>query len=232
MFDFDLQTIAFTASVWALPVLVAITLHEAAHAWVAWKLGDDTAQQQGRVTFNPLSHIDLFGTIIMPALLLLGSGGRMMFGYAKPVPVNFARLRTPRRDMVLVAAAGPASNVLLAVLSALALYLVPFLSGDFAEWTTRNLLNSVWINLLLCLFNMLPIPPLDGGRVAVGVLPYRLAAPLARLEQSGMLIILGLVFLLPFLGRSIGVDLNVFSWVVAEPAAVMMRGLLSVLGIT
>lgn len=205
-------------SVWALPVLIAVTLHEAAHGWVASKLGDDTALMLGRVSFNPLRHVDPFGTVLMPAMLLLLSGGRVMFGFAKPVPVNFSRLRRPRRDMVLVALAGPGTNLLLATASALlfhALWLVP-LSGR--EWVGLNLANSMWINLLLCVFNMLPLPPLDGGRVAVGLLPYPLASRLARMERAGMVIILGAIFLLPWLGDHVGLDLNVFGWLVAIPA--------------
>ena len=118
----DFANIGYTLSVWAIPVLIAITFHEAAHGWVAWRLGDDTAKREGRVTFNPLKHIDPFGTIMVPIMLLLVSSGQMMFGSAKPVPVNFMRLHQPRRDMVLVAAAGPGTNLILAILSALALH--------------------------------------------------------------------------------------------------------------
>ena len=215
----NLDTILSVASVWTIPILLAITLHEAAHGWVALRLGDDTAYRLGRVTFNPFRHIDPFGTVLLPALLLFASGGRMMFGFAKPVPVNFARLRRPRRDMVLVAAAGPATNLALAVVSAALFHVVPFLSGDVARWVAENLSNSVWINLLLCVLNLLPIPPLDGGRIAVGLLPPPLAMRLARLERLGIIIILGAVFILPWIGRALGVDLNVFWWLVGGPAA-------------
>ena len=215
----NLDTILSVASVWTIPILLAITLHEAAHGWVALRLGDDTAYRLGRVTFNPFRHIDPFGTVLLPALLLFASGGRMMFGFAKPVPVNFARLRRPRRDMVLVAAAGPATNLALAVVSAALFHVVPFLSGDVARWVAENLSNSVWINLLLCVLNLLPIPPLDGGRIAVGLLPPPLAMRLARLERFGIFVILGAVFILPWIGRALGVDLNVFWWLVGAPAA-------------
>ncbi len=137
----DWPGIAFTALVWVLPVLIAVTLHEAAHGWVAWWLGDDTAYRMGRVTINPLRHIDPFGTVLLPGMMLFASAGTMMFGFAKPVPVNFAGLRQPRRDMVLVALAGPGSNLLLALLSAAAIHLLSLLSGDFFQWTGYNLVN-------------------------------------------------------------------------------------------
>ena len=210
-------------SVWAIPLLLAVTLHEAAHGWVAWRLGDDTAYRMGRVTFNPFRHIDLFGTVLLPGLLLFFSGGRMAFGFAKPVPVNFSRLGRPRRDMVLVAAAGPGTNLALAVASAALLHAVSLPDGEAREWVTRNLINSVWINLLLCVFNMLPLPPLDGGRVAVGLLPRYLAEPLARLERAGIFIILGILFILPWIGGRLGLDLHVFSWLVGVPARFLLQ---------
>ena len=227
----NLDAILSAASVWTIPVLLAITLHEAAHGWVALRLGDDTAYRLGRVTFNPLRHIDPFGTVLLPALLLFVSGGRMMFGFAKPVPVNFARLHRPRRDMVLVAAAGPATNLALAVISAALFHGVPYLSGDVALWVAENLSNSLWINLLLCVLNLLPIPPLDGGRIAVGLLPPPLAMRLARLERSGIFIILGAVFILPWIGRALGVDLNVFWWLVGAPAAYLSHLIATLVGL-
>ena len=228
---FDWNAIAFTASTWILPVLFAITLHEAAHGWVAWRLGDDTARVLGRVSFNPLRHIDPFGTVLMPALLLFASGGRMMFGFAKPVPVNFSRLRKPRRDMVLVAAAGPGSNILLAVVSALLIHGTVLFEADAQRWLQHNLVNSVWINLLLAVFNMLPVPPLDGGRVAVGLLPPELARLLARFERGGMIIILGALFILPWIGGKMGLDLNVFWWLIGGPTAYGMDLVFSLTGV-
>lgn len=228
--DFDLTTIAYTASVWVIPVIIAVTLHEAAHGWVAWRLGDDTAYQLGRVTFNPLKHIDPFGTILLPALLLLGSGGRMMFGFAKPVPVNFGRLRQPRRDMVLVALAGPASNLLIALVATALIHGAVQLDGDVREWVTINLLNTIRINILLCLFNMIPLPPLDGGRVAVGLLPAPLAIQFARLERVGFIILLAALFVLPYLGDKIGMDLNIFYWLIGAPTEYLMKLFLSLFG--
>lgn len=219
----DINAILYLASIWVLPVLIAITMHEAAHGWAAWKLGDDTAKQLGRVTFNPLVHIDRFGTIILPALLITFGG--ILFGWAKPVPVNFGRLGHPRRDMILVAAAGPSINIGLAIVSAIGLHFVQFLGPEVGEWVARNLINSINLNLLLAVFNMLPLPPLDGGRVAVGLLPYRLALPLAKLERYGLFILIGLIFILPLAGRELGFDLNIFSWLVGTPVE-FLRGLL------
>ena len=218
------------ASTLVVPVVLAVTLHEAAHGFVAYRLGDDTAWQAGRVTFNPLKHIDLFGTIILPAILLLSSSGRFMFGYAKPVPVNFRRLNRPRQDMVWVAAAGPGTNVVLAIASSLLLYGVGLMPANSAEWVATNLWNSIEFNALICVFNMLPLPPLDGGRVAVGLLPDALAFPLARLERYGMLILLMLLFVLPFVGEQTGYNLNIFRWLVIPPADAVIRFVLAITG--
>ena len=229
--SFDWAQIGFAASVWVMPVVIAITFHEAAHGWVAWRLGDPTAKILGRVTFNPLKHIDPFGTVILPALLLFGSGGRMMFGFAKPVPVDYGRLRQPRSGMVLVAVAGPASNLLLAVVAALAMHGLVAFDGDFREWVARNLVNAVYINCLLCVFNMIPLPPLDGGRVAVGLLPPVLGMRLARLERAGFAVLIAALLLLPLLGDSFGMNLNIFWWLVGGPAEYLMKLIFSALGI-
>ena len=223
--------ILLEGSVWVLPVLFAVTLHEAAHGWVAWRLGDDTAYSLGRVSFNPLRHIDPFGTVLMPAMLLLLSGGRFMFGFAKPVPVNFHRLNNPRRDMAVVAAAGPGINFAMALAAAFLIVPAAALPGTLGSWTVQNLANMVWINILLAIFNLLPLPPLDGGRIAVSVLPNSLALPLQRLERYGLLIVLGLVFLLPLIGAQLGLDLNVFGWLVVEPSRTLERIFLTMGGV-
>ena len=212
-----------------LPVLLAITLHEAAHGFVAHWLGDDTAWRLGRVSLNPFKHIDPFGTIVLPAMLLL-LRSPFLFGYAKPVPVNFGALRNPRRDMVWVAAAGPATNLLLATAAALLAHLVGFVPAGGREWVLQNLQNAIIINVVLAVFNMIPLPPLDGGRVAVGLLPNALALPLARLERYGMLILIGLIFILPLLGAQLGVNLNVLGWLLGRPVDAVIEAILRLTG--
>jgi Zn-dependent protease len=211
-------------SILALPAIFAITFHEAAHGLVAYWLGDDTAWQMGRVTFNPLRHIDPVGTILIPLLLFFTTG--FLFGYAKPVPVNFGRLHHPRRDMIFVALAGPGTNLLLALVSALLGYFLPYVPGIGQSWAHDTLIMSVNFNLLLAVFNMIPLPPLDGGRVAVGVLPDSLAFPLARLERSGIFILIGILILLPMLGETLHVNLDLFRYIILVPAS-YLRHLIS-----
>jgi Zn-dependent protease len=218
------------ATTWVLPVVFAVTFHEAAHGFVAYEFGDDTAARAGRLSLNPLNHIDPFGTVLLPAVLLL-SGTGFLFGYAKPVPVNFGRLRHPRWDTVLVALAGPLTNVLLAIASAFLAYGLYLLPHGAALWATDNIRNSIEINLLLCVFNMLPIPPLDGGRVAVGILPRALARPLARLEPYGMLILL-LLFVVSYAGVHSGLGFSLFSWLLGPPFDALYRLVAAVTGLS
>lgn len=187
-------------AVWALPILVAIILHEVAHGWVANRLGDPTAARMGRLTLNPIAHIDLFGTILIP-LMLIVARAPFLFGYAKPVPVNFYNLRNPKRDMIWVALAGPVTNLLLALGCIMALkVMLPLFSGA-AQWQNATWFNffkpilsmaqyGVEINVVLAVFNAFPIPPLDGGRVLVGLLPEPQSSMVAKIEPYGFLIII------------------------------------------
>lgn len=214
--------------------VLAITLHEAAHGYAALALGDDTARQAGRLSLNPIRHVDPVGTLLVPGILLVGqllTMGRVegMFGWAKPVPVAVWRLRQPRLGMMLVAAAGPAMNFALALLAGLLAHpaglLGALLSPDSMSWVYRFLLLSILANLVLGLFNLLPIPPLDGGRIVTGLLPRALAAPFMRLEAYGVLIVLLLVFLLPRLVEGF----DPIGWALSN---VVLRGLGLVLWLT
>ncbi len=219
----------YDISVWVIPLVIAITFHEAAHAFVARRLGDDTAWKLGRVSFNPLKHIDPFGTILLPGLLLL-SHAPFLFGYAKPVPVNFRALNHPRIDMVWVALAGPAINIALAALAAAAFHLIGLVPAGSAQWVADNLKNALIINVLLAVFNMLPLPPLDGGRVAVGLLPDVLARPLSRLEPYGMLILIAILIALPLLGAQFGQNLDFISQWICAATGFVIRLLLMLTG--
>jgi Zn-dependent protease len=188
----DFSNLVQTVLIYALPVLFAITVHEAAHGYAARHFGDNTAYMLGRITLNPLKHIDPIGTILMPLLLYFATSGAFLFGYAKPVPVQFGRLRNPKRDMIWVALAGPASNFAQAILWAIVLVLLLGLGVQerfFLEMARAGIL----VNLVMWAFNLFPLPPLDGGRILVGLLPYKQAQLVARIEPWGFFIVMGLV---------------------------------------
>ena len=223
------SAIIYTVSIWLLPVLIAVTFHEAAHGFVANFLGDETASRLGRVSLNPIRHIDPFGTILLPGLLLLAHSP-FLFGYAKPVPINFRALRNPRIGMVLVAAAGPAMNIGLAIIAALSFHLIVYLRVVAAEWVALNLKNALIINVILAVFNLFPLPPLDGGRIAVGLLPNILGKQLGRLEPYGMMILIGLLIVLPLLGSELGVDLSFVSHFISMATGAVIRVILRLTG--
>ena len=212
----------------AIPVIVAITFHEAAHGYVALHFGDSTAKDEGRVTLNPIKHIDPFGTVLLPAVLYFTAG--FLFGYAKPVPVKFGNLRNPRWDMIWVAIAGPAMNITLAVISAILLR-IALTQGQTSESPfVQVLMSSVYLNAILAVFNMLPLPPLDGSKVLAPFLPIGLARPYLAFERFGMVILLLLVFIFPMLAQRSGIDFDVLGLLVLEPAQAVVRAILSVVG--
>ncbi|WP_310567347.1 site-2 protease family protein [Hydrogenophaga sp.] len=188
----DFAQIVQTVALYALPVLFAITVHEAAHGYAARHYGDNTAHMLGRITLNPLKHIDPVGTIAMPLMLYFATGGAFLFGYAKPVPVNFGRLRNPKKDMVWVALAGPGANLVQAVLWTLALYLLIAL-GVNERFFTEMCKAGLLVNLVMFAFNLFPLPPLDGGRILVGLLPQPLAWQVSRIEPWGFFVVMALV---------------------------------------
>lgn len=188
----DFAQIIQTVAIYAIPVLFAITVHEAAHGYAARHYGDNTAYMLGRITLNPLKHIDPLGTIAMPLLLYFATSGAFLFGYAKPVPVNFGRLRHPKRDMIWVALAGPGANLVQAVLWVVLGYLM-VAAGVEERFFLEMARAGLMVNLVMFAFNLFPLPPLDGGRILVGLLPMRAAIGLSRVEPYGFFIVLALV---------------------------------------
>jgi Zn-dependent protease len=195
----------FQIATWLIPLVIAIVFHEVSHGLVARSLGDPTAEERGRLSFNPIRHVDPFGTVILPLLLAISHAP--IFGWAKPVPVNYRRLRHPRRDMVLVALAGPGMNLLLAIVGAVALAATLSFSSDPNSLATMliagNAINFVLINLFLAVFNLLPIPPFDGGHVVQGLLPPSAAAAFARIGRYSLLVLIVLLLVLPALGINV-----------------------------
>ncbi|CAN5224198.1 site-2 protease family protein [soil metagenome] len=195
------DNVVYQIAVWVIPLVIAIVFHEVAHGYVAWLLGDRTAQRLGRLTLNPIRHVDPIGTVIVPLMLAIAHAP--IFGWAKPVPVIPSRMRNPQLDMALVAMAGPASNLLLGFVAALGIALVAVMQGGvlpeagIAGFLVENLFNFLLINVFLAIFNMIPLPPFDGGHVVAAVLPASLAAPYAKLGRYGLLIMLGLLVILP-----------------------------------
>ena len=212
-----------------IPIVIAITFHEAAHGYVALMCGDRTALEQGRITLNPLKHIEPVGTVILPLLLFLTTG--FMFGFAKPVPVNFNALRNPRRDMTLVAAAGPGMNLLLAFASALLLRLY-LLSGASESFVPNLLVQSVELNVPLMVFNLIPLPPLDGSKVVAPFLPWPVARRYLSLERYGTMILLLFLIVVPMIAERLGSDFDIFRWIVRIPSDIATRFILSITGLT
>lgn len=210
----------YQASTWILPVLLAITMHEVAHGFVAWHLGDDTAYKMKRVSCNPLRHIDPMGTVILPTLLII-LGAPFLFGWARPVPVAFHRLRSPRSGMILVALAGPTINFCLAIIAALLVHGIIHMPDDSQAWALFNVQHTIQLNIMLTLFNMIPLPPLDGGRVVIGLLPQRLSKHIARFEKHGMLLLLILLFIVPTVGHQFGENWNLLAWLLGSPATIL-----------
>ena len=188
----DLTNLIQTVLIYALPVLFAITVHEAAHGYTARHFGDNTATMMGRVTLNPIKHIDPVGTVLMPLVLYFATSGAFLFGYAKPVPVNFHHLRNPKRDMVWVALAGPASNFVQAIVWAVVMITLVG-TGMNERFFLEMARAGVLVNLVMWAFNLFPVPPLDGGRILVGLLPWKQAQMVSRLEPYGFFIVMGLV---------------------------------------
>ena len=222
------QNIVYQIAVWLVPLVIAIVFHEVAHGRVARRLGDPTAQERGRLSFNPIKHVDPFGTVILPLILAVSHAGAI-FGWAKPVPVNYARLRNPRRDMILVALAGPGMNLLLAFAGALILTATLSLSGGVENGVARfialNALNFVYINIFLGIFNLLPIPPFDGGHVVEGLLPPALGVQFRKIGRSMLLVLVVLLLVFPLIGLNV---VGRIVWPLVDRIAAMLLGIFGI----
>ena len=219
------MNVLYQIAVWLVPLVIAIVFHEVAHGRVARRLGDPTAEERGRLSFNPFKHIDPFGTVILPLLLAVSHAGAI-FGWAKPVPVNYARLRNPRRDMVLVALAGPGMNLLLALIGAASLAAIlamsPNAQGPATKLIASNALNFIFINIFLGVFNLLPVPPFDGGHVVEGLLPRPLAARFRQIGRFALLVFVMLLLVLPAISPKADVVGRVVSPLVDRIAAFIL----------
>ena len=221
----DIANLIQTVAIYALPVLFAITVHEAAHGYVARYFGDNTAWSLGRVTLNPIKHIDPLGTIVMPLMLYFATSGAFLFGYAKPVPVQFGNLRNPKRDMIWVALAGPGANLAQALLWAIALYLLQGAAVS-EPFFIKMCQAGILVNVVMFVFNLFPLPPLDGGRILVGLLPYKQAVLVSRIEPWGFFVVMALVlagvvttlWMRPLMALTYG-----FIEIVLSPLAMLVR---------
>lgn len=201
-----MDNVIYTATTWVIPLLLCVILHEVAHGWMAMKLGDYTAKVTGRLTLNPKEHIDPIGSLLVPGVLLLVQAP-FLFGWAKPVPVDYRNLHHPKRDMGLVAAAGPAANILLAVLFVLSAHVFKFLpDGQMKLWVFQNLGNGIGLSLILAIFNLIPILPLDGGRILSSLLPLKLSIEYQKTEAYGFYVLLGLLIIGPI------INLDIVGW--------------------
>jgi Zn-dependent protease len=222
------SNVIYEIAVWLVPLIIAIVFHEVAHGLVARRLGDPTAEERGRLSLNPIRHIDPFGTVILPLILAVTHAGAI-FGWAKPVPVNYRRLNNPRRDMVLVALAGPGMNLLLALVGAAILAATVSLSGGVTEGAPRliaaNALNFMLINIFLAVFNLLPVPPFDGGHVLQGLLPPSLAASFGKIGRYSLLVLILLLLVLPQFG------INIVGRIVSPIVGAVTRLFLGIFGI-
>lgn len=223
------SSIVFQLTVWVIPILTAITLHEASHGIVAYLLGDDTAYRMNRVTLNPLRHIDIFGTILLPVVLLFTTS--FVFGYAKPVPIDISKVKNPRRDLFLIALAGPFANVLMALLWGFLLFSLPLIPESFSHWWQKMLLIGLQLNIVLAVFNMFPILPLDGGRILASLMPRQVAIKFARTEKYGFVILLCVLIVIPIIVDQFGLIFNPLTTILTPIMEWVIRLLVSVLGL-